>query len=402
MLGVKAAVLLAPGEIHVQEFPYPTLRGHDMILRVEMSGICGTDKHTFRGATLQYAGTAAQMHTPFPIIQGHEVVGTVADIHPDAAASMEFYGRPLRPGDRVVICPDIICGRCWYCRHIAGYSLCENLRSYGNSFTCAEPPHLFGGFADCMYILPQTFVYRVPEDLPPEVAVMTELLAVTASLDKAREFSALGGEGFQSGDTIVVQGAGPLGILHILKARILGAGEIIAIDRSAHRLNLAKRFGADMVLDLSSTTQEERIDVVRSSTGGRGADLVVECAGEPEAFLEGIEMLRMGGMYIVTGMFAEQGTVRVSPHRHVLAKNLRIIGIRNHPYTAYGPAMELMRKWRDRFPWREFVSDRFPVRDSATAMRRSFEPDTMKVVIEPGSLPESSPGFLRRHGEEAA
>lgn len=386
MSGVKAAVLEAPGEIRVQEFPYPHLRGQDMILRVEMAGICGTDKHTYQGATLQYASSAAEVRTPFPIIQGHENVGIVAEIHPDASARMDFYGKPLRVGDRVVMCPDVICGRCWYCRHIAGYPLCENLRSYGNSYSCAEPPHLFGGFAEHLYLGPEVFVYRVPDDLPPEIAVMTELMAVTASLDKAREFSSLGGEGFQSGDTVVVQGTGPLGIVHIIKARILGAGEIIAIDRSPFRLQLAQRFGADTVLDLSHTTLAERVEAVRRATGGRGADVVIECAGEPEAFLEGIELTRMGGMYLVAGVFSERGSVSLSPHRHVLAKHLRIIGIRNHPSTGYGPAMELMRRWQDRFPWREFVTHRFPVADAPAAMRRSFDLDSMKVVIGPGAL----------------
>jgi L-iditol 2-dehydrogenase len=382
MSNVKAAVLRAPGEIQIQEFPYPTLRGGDVILRMEMAGICGTDKHTYRGATIQYADTAAQMSTPFPIIQGHEIVGTVAEIHPDAAYRLEFYGKRLKVGDRVVICPDVICGRCWYCRHVAGYPLCENLRSYGNSYSCADPPHLFGGFAEYIYIAPNVFVYKVPVDLPPNMAVMAELMAVTASLDKAREFSSLGGEGFHSGDTVVIQGVGPLGIVHVIKARMLGAGEIIAIDHSPLRLNLAKRFGADTLLDLSRTTLTERAEAVRAATQGRGADLVIECAGEPEAFLEGVELARMGGMYIVAGVFSERGAITMSPHRHILAKNLRIIGVRNHPYTAYGPAMELMRKWRDRLPWQEFVTHRYPVVEAAAAMTRSLELDTMKVVIE--------------------
>jgi L-iditol 2-dehydrogenase len=76
----------------------------------------------------------------------------------------------------------------------------------------------------------------------------------------------------------------------------------------------------------------------------------------------------------------------MSPHRHILAKHLRIIGIRNHPYTGYGPAMELMRRWQDRFPWREFVTHRYPVTEAVAAMIRSCEPDTMKVVIEPGPV----------------
>ena len=135
---VRAAVLVAPGQYEVQEFPRPSLADGALLMQVEMSGICGTDKHTFMGETKQYAGTPAETDTPFPIIQGHENVGVIAEISPTAAERIEFYGRRLAVGDRITMCPDVVCGRCYPCTHVMGYVWCDNSQCYGNSFTSAS------------------------------------------------------------------------------------------------------------------------------------------------------------------------------------------------------------------------------------------------------------------------
>ena len=236
--------------LRVQEFRQPSLEAGALLMQVEMSGICGTDKHTFLGETKQYAGTPAETDTPFPIIQGHENVGVIAEISPTAAERIEFYGRRLAVGDRITMCPDVVCGRCYPCTHVMGYVWCDNSQCYGNSFTSAKPPHLLGGWAEYMYLRPDTFVYKVPSGLSPRVAVLAELMTCTASLDKMKEFSSYAMEGFNSGDTVVVIGSGPLGLLHTAKADMMGAGQIIATDLSSYRLDWARRCGADQVLDV--------------------------------------------------------------------------------------------------------------------------------------------------------
>src|SRR5947209_2806023 len=118
---VKAAVMTGPGRIEPQDFPYPEIGEDAMVIAVEMCGICGTDKHTYRGETTQYGGTTAEQSTPFPIIPGHEIVGKVAEIGRRARTGLEYTGKELNVGDRVVMCPDILCGRCWYCRNAFGF-----------------------------------------------------------------------------------------------------------------------------------------------------------------------------------------------------------------------------------------------------------------------------------------
>ena len=147
-----------------------------------------------------------------------------------------------------------------------GYVWCDHSQCYGNSFTSAEPPHLLGGWAEYLYLRPDTFVYKVPDGLSPRVAVLAELMACTASLDKLKEFSSYALEGFNSGDTVMVIGAGPLGLLHVAKADMMGAGRIIASDLSAYRLDWARRCGADETLDVVRDLRSERIERVRELT----------------------------------------------------------------------------------------------------------------------------------------
>lgn len=380
---IKAAVMTEPGRIEIRSYPYPKLERGAALIRMELSGICGTDKHTYLGETWQYAGSASERSTPFPIIPGHENVGIVEEIDDVGVESLEFNGARLRPGDRVTMCPDVICGRCWYCRNTFGYPFCENVRGYGTGFSCAEPPHLFGGWAEYLYAMPGVFLYKVPEGIGPEVAVLTELFTVSYAVDRAKEMYSLANEGFGAGDTVVVQGIGPMGLFCLIKARILGAGEIIAIDRSDYRLEMARAFSADHRLNLDETSSEERVDFVRSRTGGRGADLVVECAGVPEAVPEGLEMLRKGGTYIEAGNFVDVGGTEINIHRHLCSKNVRLFGVTNHPFTGYETSLRLMERYGSRFPFERIVTHRFPLKDAEVALKRSMALDTMKVVVEP-------------------
>ena len=219
--------------------------------------------------------------------------------------------------------------------------------------------------------------------MPLRVAVIGELMAVSYNLDKTKEFFTLAGEGFATGCSVVVQGVGPMGLCHVIKARVMGAGEIVATDLSDYRLALARDFGADHTLNVAETTADERIKFVRSLTRGRGADIVAECAGVPEAVPEGLEMLRKGGVYIEAGNFVETGEVSLSPHRHFCAKNVRLIGMTNHPFTGYTPSMALMRRYASVFPFETFVTHEYALERTEEALLKSMEPDCMKVVIVP-------------------
>src|SRR5260370_26624161 len=120
---------------------------------------------------------------------------------------------------------------------------------------------------------------------------------------------------------------------------MLGSGTIIAVDVSGYRLNFARKLGADHVIDASKTSESERLARVRELTHGRGADVVVECAGVPGAVREGLEMLRLGGLLVEAGNFSDMGEISISPHRHLFSKNFRILGVGGEEPAAYGPSI---------------------------------------------------------------
>src|SRR5205807_2357881 len=171
-----AHVMTEPGRIEVETFARPDPEPGAVLMEVVYSGVCGTDKHTFRGETIQYAGTPHERRLEYPLICGHENVGVVVETGGEVLAS---DGSPLRAGDRIVPGANVACGRCWFCREGFPYYACERLEDYGNSLNAARPPHLLRGWAELMYLLPGTPLFRVPDELPSEVAVLTEVMAVT-------------------------------------------------------------------------------------------------------------------------------------------------------------------------------------------------------------------------------
>ncbi len=379
---VLAATLVEPGHYEVREYPLPEPAAGCVLVKMEVSGICGTDKHTYQGFTGQYGGGGSPRQIPFPIIQGHENVGTVAAIGGDGRAT-DFEGLRLNLGDRVIVGPNVSCGNCYYCRHDFPYYCCENTVDYGNNISAKDPPHLFGGWSQYLYVVPGSFLVKVPDDLPSEIAVLTEIMAVTVGLDRAKQVSAFPNESFRFDDTVVVLGAGPLGMCFVMKARMLGAGTIVAVDLSEYRLDFARKLGADRGINAGQSTAAERLAEIRELTNGRGADVVVECAGVPEAVLEGLELLRLGGLLVEAGNFSDMGEIRISPHRHLCAKNVRILGVGGEEPAAYGPSMRQMARYMKHYPLREFVTHRFGLHDVEQAMQKSMAADSMKVLIDP-------------------
>jgi len=381
---VFAATLVAPGRYEIREYPLPDPAPGCLLVKMEVSGICGTDKHTYQGYVGQYGGSRAPRPVPFPIIQGHENVGTIAAIGGEASCT-DFEGIALRVGDRVIVGPNVSCGTCYYCRHDFPYYCCEKTVDYGNNISAANPPHLFGGWSQYLYVVPGSFLVKVPDDLPSEIAVLTEIMAVTVGLDRAKQISAFPSESFRFDDSVVVLGAGPLGMCFVMKARMLGAGTIIAVDLSDYRLNFAEKLGADRVINAARTSESERLAMIRDLTHGRGADVVVECAGVPQAVRESLEMLRVGGLLVEAGNFSDMGEISISPHRHLCAKNVRILGVGGEEPAAYGPSMRQMARYMRHYPLPEFVTHRFGLRQVEAAMMKSMDADSMKVVIDPWS-----------------
>ena len=163
----------------------------------------------------------------------------------------------------------------------------------------------------------------------------------------------------------------------------MGAGRIICIDKSNYRLDIAKKLGADVVINADVTSAEERLELIRSMTRGLGADVVLHMTNRPQPVIEGIEMLRRGGTLLEMGNFADTGEVAINIHRHICSKNIRLIGLTNHPIIGYGPSLRLFEKYADFVPFADIVTHEYGLADADAAMRTSMSPESGKVVINP-------------------
>ena len=376
---VKGAVMVAPGKMEVWEFAYPSPRKGAMVIQMEMSGICGTDKHAFKGEMVLYAGTEAEQRGVFPCVKGHENVGRIVEMN---GPYWDYDGRPLQVGDRVTMCPNIICGKCYYCRHVFGWPYCAQNKTSGVYFRADQWPGVTGGWAEYMYIFPGSFVYKVPDDMPSDIAVNIELMVVTNNVDRAKGYMEFSSRGFGLMDTVLIQGVGAMGIAHLIKARVLGAGDIIVLDTSDYRLKLARDFGADHLINVAHTTFKERQQMVRDLTDGRGADMVIETTGLATVLPEGLDLLRRGGTYLEAGNFVDSGETTINVHRHLAAKNVLLIGNTNHPNSEYYRTIKMMQRYKNDFPWHKFTSHKFTLDQAQEALEFSLGEKALKVVFD--------------------
>ncbi len=375
---VLAATLVAPFDLRIQRYPMPAeLEEGAVLVRMSASGICGTDKHTYRGETEQYAGTDHASSTPFPVIQGHENVGVVEAIGRGGATA--FDGSPLAVGDRVVPAPNRACGTCRYCVADFPYYFCRNLENYGNSLSSATPPHLFGGFAEYLYVLPRTPIFQVPDGLPDDVAVLTELFAVTHSLDHVASMPRPGG--FGPGATVAVVGVGPVGVVHAAKAALLGAGRVIAIDRFPARLDIAADLGAtDCIV---ATDDPDAVATAVHRLVGAGVDVVVDATGHPDSFIPAMGLLRDGGTLLEVGAFVDLGPVELNP-ADLLGRNLTLVGVAGEDARSYDSTLRMLAEHHGTIPFDRIVTHRFGVEAAHDAMQTALGAgDAMKVVITP-------------------
>jgi threonine dehydrogenase-like Zn-dependent dehydrogenase len=360
---VKAAILEGVERLSLTDYPEPEVEANGILMKLELCGVCGTDMHLYGG----------KMAIPFPVIPGHEFVGTVEEIGDDARG-MEVKGQELAEGNRIVAVPGTnrFCGDCYFCRFMPHKpTLCTNRKVLGVNMTSTEPPHLLGGWAEKIYVDAEHFwVFKVPDEVPQEVAVLTEPMAVSSRAFERAYAPGLPtfGEGFGVGGTVVVQGAGAIGLLTVATAKIAGAGKIMVVDMINERLKMAEKLGADHVIDMREYgTSEERVAEVQRLTNGLGADVVVECVGVPVAVPEGIDMTRRGGKFVEVGHYTDPGTVPVNPHT-ICFKDMDILGSWTYPPTQFGTVLELMRQSMDRFPLDEVVTKVYSVSETQKAI----------------------------------
>ena len=375
----RAAVMVSPGKIDIQSFSIPEPEPGAVIMKVNLSGICGTDKHTFRGESKQYVGTPHEKDIQYPLICGHENVGTIIATGGEV---FDSEGKVLKPGDRIVHGANVACGICYFCINNYPYYFCTKMEDYGNSLTISRSPSLFGGWSEFMYLLPGTPLFRVPKSLPDEVAVITEVMAVTHGVDTAIKILGING-GPSSGFSVGVLGIGPLGLCHLIKAKLLGAGLIVGTDVLASRLKFAEEFGLDFGFDSTKTSTKERYEQIQKLTHGRGLDIILNCSGVPVTFSEALRLVRVGGVIVEAGTFVDMGPVQINPNSDICTRNVSIIGIGGEKSTEYLPAMQLMAANLEKYPFHKITSHIFSLDEAEKAVKFAQTGEAMQVAINP-------------------
>ncbi len=360
----RAVVVTEPGKLEMQEFPLPQVGDDDGILKVELAGVCGSDPGIFRGK-------ASRAPRPFPLILGHEIVGRV---HRMGKEAQERLG--VREGDRVIIEYAFGCGKCRPCLE-GRYTLCDRFYTYGSMVSCAEPPHLFGAYADYLYIHPRAMVHKIDDDLSSGTAVL-----VCAVLGNAvRWLRRIGGVSL--GQAVAIVGPGQQGLAAVTVAKEAGAGPImlVGLERDAHRLAMAERFGADVVINAD---QEDPVEAVARATGGAMAGLVMDVTGHPAGAETALSLCGLGATLVLPGLYGPQSKVPLLLDQ-VVVKELKLLGVYSHDFKAVEPAIRLAAKGG--YPFEDMITHRFPLEQAEHAIKLVAGEvpgeNAMKVVLDP-------------------
>ncbi|MBI2912960.1 MAG: zinc-binding dehydrogenase [Chloroflexi bacterium] len=366
----KAAVFLDTGKpFEMRNYPVPDPAPDGILVRVTSAGICGSDLHVWRG------DIRIVMFGPGARILGHEMTGRVARL--GANVRTDSQGQPLKEGDRIVYPYFTPCRRCYQCLR-GELAACPN--KYGPTPLSDNPPHFFGAYAEYYYMKDAAFVFKVPDELPDEMVtpVNCALSEVIYGLQKA---------GLRLGDSVVIQGAGGLGVNATAVARAMGAGTIIVVDGVPERLKLAQECGADVVVDINEAqTPQDRIAKVMGLTGGRGADLVGEFVGLPAAVPEGLSMVRQGGTFLEVGNISLGQTTTIDPSQLVWF-NKRLVAVNMYDPAILPVALDFLVRNKDRFPLAKVVSHKYPLEKIDEAFQQAEwegkQTATSRAVITP-------------------
>ena len=351
----RVAVLKAyGGEFELREYPVPDPEPGAVLVRLTRAGVCGSDLHIWRGEMKDVYGAL-----PKDLTFGHEMCGRVARL--GAGVSVDSNGAPLHEGDRVAFLYFFPCGRCPVCLRDEMGSCPRKARA---NRVAGTPPYFNNAYGDYYYLRPGGFIFRIPDEVSDDVAT-------PANCALAQVLYGLTRAGVRVGDTVVIQGAGGLGLNAVAVARDMGADRVIVIDRVAARLELARAFGADHTLSLGElATPEKRVQAVMDLTGGFGADVVADFVGYPEVVPEGLRMLRGGGCYLEIGSIAP-GNVFSYDATALVRGNTRIVGASNYSPWALAQALAFLRRNLTRLPFARLVSHVYPFAKINDAFREA-------------------------------
>lgn len=359
----RAAVLEKFNEsLILRTFPLPTLKEGEILVKVEAAGVCGSDVHMWEGRDPRIR---------LPMILGHEGVGEIVEMKGE---KKDILGIPLRPGDKVLWNRSVTCGHCYFCKVKGQPSLCPNRWVYGIHTNCSTPPYLTGNYTEYLLLAPETDLFLIETDIDLKSFVSASCSGATAA--HAFDLSRI-----ESGDSVLVQGVGPLGIFVVAFATAFGASKIIVIGGTEERLKMAQSFGATHLLNRHRLSQKERREAVMELTQGRGVDVAFEMAGEPRALQESISLVRTGGACISAGFGEPHGTITLDCFHDLDRKNLHLQGVWASDVRHTHMALQLIQKRP--YDFKKLITHAFPLEQANEAIRVMKNKEAVKAVLLP-------------------
>ncbi len=361
---IRAAILEKPlSPIQVHSLSDPILEPGAALLETIFSEVCGTDVHLYHG---RLAGV------PYPIIPGHINVGRIAQTNGNVK---DVDGYLLSPGD-VVTFLDVheTCHNCWFCLVAKASTRCPSRKVYGITYGLQDG--ILGGWSEKIYLKPGVKIMKLPPAVKPDAFIGGGCGLPTA-------FHAIEQAQVRLGDTVVIQGSGPVGLNAVILAQLAGAIQVIVVGGPSHRLELARNLGADIAINIDTVTPTERIFAIKELTGGRGADVVIEATGSPAAIKEGMAMARDGGTYVVAGQYTDNGEITINPHTDLNKKHLTIKGTWGIDLSHFYRSIQVMAKYHNRFTWEKIVSAHYGLHEVNQAIDDVEQHRILKAVIDP-------------------
>jgi threonine dehydrogenase-like Zn-dependent dehydrogenase len=354
----RAIVLEAPRRFQPADIPLPEIGDDEFLLRVQKVTICGGDP-------MEYEGGNRKAH--YPLLLGHEVVGRIERIGDEAARRHR-----VAEGARVIVEPYIACGVCDRCR-VGDYHFCREGLVYGVTIANDRPPHLWGGYSEYLYGAPGARIHAIGEDVPADAACLTSVIANGVRWVRTRGRA-------QVGEPILILGAGAQGLSTVVVAKEAGLAPIVVVARSRnpHKLELARRFGADVIIDAES---EDVAAQVGSAIGGTDLALAVECTGAESMIDLGVAALGPLGRLVLAG--TRGGRAAPIDIDGVVFKELDILGGLGQSHdTELAAAIVNSR----RYPIEDMVTHTFPLEQAEEGLRLFMDgrDGVIHVGLDPG------------------
>jgi erythritol/L-threitol dehydrogenase len=353
---MRAVVAYAPGDYRLETVPVPRAGADEIIIKVEACGICAGDIKAYVGAESFWGGAGQPPYIKAPMIPGHEFLGHVVEMGENVARKGS-----VKLGDRLISEQIVPCWECRFCKS-GQYWMCEKHDVYGFQ------NNVNGGFAEYMRYPKEGINHQVPQDLPIEKAILIEPYACSAWCVKRANI--------QWDDIVVLAGAGTLGLGMVGAAKLHSPKKLVVMDTKPDRLELAKKFGADLVLN---PLNDDVVKIVKEMTNGYGCDIFIEATGHPNAVVQGLQMIRKLGRFVEFSVFSHDVTVDWS----IISdrKQLDILGVHLAPYC-YPFVIDAIGDGR--LPTEGVVTHRLPLEEYEKGIAMMKKGDkSLKILLEP-------------------